>query len=210
MNALLVTRAHVSGVITTLGMSTVLGAVILQRTGGLALASKIPAGLTSFGTGLLAGIPFIFITLVVIAALVYFVLAHTSFGRGMYAVRSNSEAAKLVGLRTDLIRGTAMVVGSTLCAVAGLLYVARTGGASPNVGIDFTLPALAAAFLSAAAVRPGRFNLWGTIIAIFFLAVLNNGLNLAGIPPYVNDYVNGGALVIGVALAAAMYRRRTT
>lgn len=210
INALLVTRAHVSGVIATLGMSTILAGVILQRTGGLALSSDIPAALTSFGTGLLAGIPFIFLTLMVIAALVYFVLAHTSFGRGIYAVGSNREAAKLVGLRTDKIRGIAMVAGSTLCAIAGLLYVARAGGASPNVGINFTLPALAAAFLSAAAVRPGRFNVWGTIIAIFFLAVLNNGLNLAGLPRYVNDYVNGGALIIGVALAAALHRRRTT
>ncbi|WP_116451724.1 ABC transporter permease [Blastococcus litoris] len=210
INALLVTRAHVSGVITTLGMSTILAGVILQRTGGLALSSDIPAALTSFGTGLLAGVPFIFVTLIVIAGIVYFVLAHTSFGRAIYAVGSNSEAAKLVGLRTDLIRGIALVAGSTLCAVAGLLYVARAGGASPNVGINFTLPALAAAFLSAAAVRPGRFNVWGTIIAIFFLAVLNNGLNLAGMPRYVNDYVNGGALIIGVALAAALYRRRTT
>lgn len=103
-----------------------------------------------------------------------------------------------------------MVAGSTLCSVAGLLYVAGAGGASPNVGTTFTLPALAAAFLSAAAVRPGRFNVWGTIIAIFFLAVLNSGLSLAGMPPYVNDYVNGGALIVGVALAAALYRRRTS
>lgn len=184
--------------------------MILQRTGGLALASNIPTSLTSFGTGLVAGIPIVFVTLVVIAALVYFVLAHTSFGRVTYAVGSNSEAAKLVGLRTGRIRGTTMVAGSTLCSVAGLLYVAGAGGASPNVGTTFTLPALAAAFLSAAAVRPGRFNVWGTIIAIFFLAVLNSGLSLAGMPPYVNDYVNGGALIVGVALAAALYRRRTS
>lgn len=209
-NALIVTRGHVSGVITTLGMSTILAGVILQRTGGLAPASDIPQSLTNFGTGLVAGIPAIFITLIVIAGAVYFVLSHTTFGRQMYAVGSNVKAAELVGLHVDRIRGIAFMAGSVLCAIGGLLYVARAGGASPNVGATFTLPALAAAFLSAAAVRPGRFNVWGTVIAIFFLAVLNNGLNLAGVEPYVNDYVNGGALIIGVALAAVLYRRRTT
>lgn len=209
-NALIVTRAHVSGVITTLGMSTIIAGVILQQTGGLAPASSIPDSLTNFGTGLLAGVPTIFITLLLIAGLVYFVLSHTSLGRQIYAVGSNVEAAKLVGLRVDRIRGAAFVAGSILCAVGGLLYISRAGGASPNVGATFTLPALAAAFLSAAAVRPGRFNVWGTVIAIFFLAVLNNGLNLAGVEPYVNDYVNGGALIIGVAMAAVLYRRRTT
>ena len=97
-----------------------------------------------------------------------------------------------------------------LCGVGGFLYVSRAGGASPNVGATFTLPAFAAAFLSAAAVRPGRFNVWGLVIAVYFLAVLNNGLNLAGVEPYVNDWVNGGALIIGVALATVLYRRRTT
>lgn len=210
VNALIVTRGHVSGVIATLGMSTILLGVILQRTGGLAPASNIPTSMTNFGTGLVAGAPAIFITLIVIAGVVYFVLSHTSFGRQMYAVGSNVEAAKLVGLRVDRIRGIAFVAGSVLCAIGGLLYVSRAGGASPNVGATFTLPALAAAFLSAAAVRPGRFNVWGTVIAIFFLAVLNNGLNLAGVEPYVNDYVNGAALIVGVAMASVLYRRRTT
>ena len=209
-NALVVTRLHVNGVITTLGMSTILGGIILQRTGGLAPASDIPQSLTNFGTGLVAGVPVIFITLLVIAAITYFVLNHTSLGRQIYAVGSNMDAAKLVGLRTDGLRAATFVVGALLCALGGLLYVSRAGGASPNVGATFLLPAFAAAFLSAASVRPGRFNVWGTIIAVYFLAVLNNGLSLAGVDPYVNDYVNGGALIAGVALSTVLYRRRTT
>lgn len=210
VNALIVTKMHVNGVITTLGISTILAGIILQQTGGLAPTSNIPKSMTNFGTGLVAGVPVIFITLLVIAAITYFVLCHTSLGRQIYAVGSNLEAAKLVGLRTDGLRAATFVVGAILCAVGGLLYVSRAGGASPNVGATFTLPAFAAAFLSAAAVRPGRFNVWGTIIAVYFLAVLNNGLNLAGVHPYVNDWVNGGALIIGVAMATVLYRRRTT
>ena len=209
-NAFIVTRLHVNGVIATLGMATILTGVIQKQTGGLAPTSDIPPALTNFGTGLVAGVPIIFITLIAIAAVTYFVLCHTSLGRQIYAVGSNLEAAKLVGLRTDGLRAATFIVGAMLCSIGGLLYLARAGGASPNVGETFTLPAFAAAFLSAAAVRPGRFNVWGTIIAVYFLAVLNNGLNLAGVDPYVNDWVNGGALIIGVALATVLYRRRTT
>ena len=209
VNALLVTKARVNGVIATLGVSTIIAGLLLQVTGGVAPLSTIPAGFLRFGAGNLFGIPTIFLALVVVAGVVYFVLRHTSYGRQIYAVGSNPEAAVLVGLRTKLIIGSSFVMGSVLAAIGGLLFVARAGGVSPNVGATFLLPALAAAFLSAAVVTPGRFNVWGTLIAIFFLAVLNNGLSLAGAPQYVSNYVNGAALIAGVALAAALYRRRT-
>ena len=77
-----------------------------------------------------------------------------------------------------------------------------------RVGESFTLPALAAAFLSAASIKPGKYNVGGTLVAIFFLATLNSGLSLAGAPPYVSRYVNGAALIIGVALASLVGRRR--
>jgi ribose transport system permease protein len=80
--------------------------------------------------------------------------------------------------------------------------------ADPKVGDTFTLPALAAAFLSAAAMKPGKYNVAGTLVAIFFLGVLNNGLNLAGSPEYVTNYVNGAALIVGVALAVRLGRRQ--
>lgn len=210
LNAVIVTRLHVNGVIATLGMGTILTGVILQQTGGLAVSANIPDAMSAFGTANIGGIPIIFFALVVIAALTYFMLDHTSLGRQISAVGSNIEAAKLVGLRTDGLRATAFILGGVLCAVGGFLYVSRAGGASPNVGASFLLPAFAAAFLSAASVKPGRFNVWGLVIAVYFLAVLNNGLTLAGATPYVNDWVNGAALIFGVALAALLYRRRTT
>lgn len=209
VNALLVTKARVNGVIATLGISTIIAGVLLQVTGGVAPVSTIPPSFLKFGSGTFLGLPRIFIALLVAAGLVYFILRHTSYGRQIYAVGSNPDAAVLVGLRTKLIIGSSFVLGAVLSALGGLLFVARAGGVSPNVGATFLLPALAAAFLSAAVVTPGRFNVWGTLIAIFFLAVLNNGLSLAGAPQYISNYVNGAALIAGVALAAALYRRRT-
>jgi ribose transport system permease protein len=206
-NGLIVTKAGVNAVVATLGMSTILVGVIRHDTGGLAPPSDIPAALTDFGNGTILGLPIIFVALLAAAGIVYFVLDHTPVGRQIYALGSNPAAAALVGLKKNRLRGLALFVGAVLCGVAGWLYVARAGGADPKLSGTFTLPALAAAFLSAASVRPGRYNVWGAIIAIYFLAVLNNGLNLAGAETYVSEYLNGAALIAGVALAAVMRKR---
>jgi ribose transport system permease protein len=209
VNALLVTRVGVNGVITTLGTATVLGGAVVQKTGGEAVVSDIPRSVTDFGTGNWIGVPRVAFAMVAVALIVYYLLAHTPFGRQVYALGSNRAAATLVGVRTRLVLGLTFVAAGALAGAGGVLYVARAGGADPAVGEGFTLPALAAAFLSAAAVKPGRYNVGGALVAIFFLAVLNNGLNLAGAQPYVASYVNGVALILGVALAAFLHRRRS-
>jgi ribose transport system permease protein len=207
-NALLVTRIHVNGVITTLGMSTILAGVINQKTGGRSVASNIPSSVTEFGSRNWLGIPRVVFVLAIVALGVYYLLDHTPFGRYLYALGSNPRAARLVGLRTTLIVAASFVLAGVLSGAAGVLQVARQAGADPRVGEGFTLPALAAAFLSAASIKPGKYNVGGTLVAIFFLATLNSGLSLAGAPAYVSRYVNGAALIIGVGLAAFLGRRR--
>lgn len=208
VNALLVTRAGVNAVITTLGMSIILVGVSNQKTGGLSVTGDIPLSFTNFGSSNFLGLPKLAWVMIAVGVLVFYLLEQTPFGRHLYAFGSNREAAKLVGIRTRLTLAMTFVISGALCGMAGILQVARAGAADPKVGETFTLPALAAAFLSAAAVRPGRYNVAGTLVAVFFLAVLNNGLNLAGAAEYVTNYVNGAALIIGVALAVRLGSRR--
>jgi len=208
VNGLLVVRARVNAVIATLGTATVIDGVVQMKTKGITVVSNLPAGLSSFGTDNIVGIPRIFLVPVVVAGVAYFVLEHTPFGRYLYAMGSNPTASRLVGLRTDRLMFLSFVAGGSLAGAAGILQVARAGAADPHVGAAFTLPALAAAFLSAAAIKPGRFNVGGVLVAILFLAVLNSGLNLAGAAPYVSSYVNGVALIVGVAFASWMARRQ--
>lgn len=207
VNALIIVKLGVNAVVTTLGTSTIVAGVVIQKTGGLAVVSNIPQSVINFGSGNTLGIPTTAIVMAVVALAVYYALGHTPLGRYIYAFGANQEAARLVGLRTKLLLGLTFVASGLLCGAAGVLQVARAGGADPRVGDNFTLPALAAAFLSAASVRPGRYNVGGTLIAIFFLAVLNSGLNLAGVPVYVNNYINGAALIVGIALAVQLARR---
>ena len=208
INAAIVTRARVNAVIATLGMATILDGVVNQRTGGVSISSNIPLGLTNFGTGTWLGIPRTVYAVAVIAIAVHYVLNYTPFGRYLYALGSNPEAARLVGVRTKVIVAGAFLLAGTLAAAGGFLEVARAGGATPSVGDTFTLPALAAAFLSAASIKPGKANVGGTIVALVFLGVLNSGLNLAGAAAYISNYVNGAALISGIALAGWLARRQ--
>jgi len=210
LNAVITTRVGVNAVITTLGMATILDGVINQRTGGVPVFGDIPLAIVEFGTGEFLGLPRTVYAVVVIAVVVYYLLDHTPFGRYLYALGVNPSAAALVGIRVRLVLSASFVLAGLLAATGGLLQLARAGGADPKMGAGLALPALAAAFLSAASIRPGRFNVGGTLVAILFLAVLNNGLNLAGTPPYASSYVNGGALILGVALAAWLGRRNSS
>jgi len=207
-NGFVVTRTRVNAVIVTLGMATVLHGVVTQKTKGLSIASGIPSSLTDFGSATWLGIPRPIFVLLAVALGLHYLLSHTPFGRYLYSMGSNEEAARLVGLNTRRLLLLSFVISGVLAGGAGLLQVARAGSASAQVGESFTLPALAAAFLSAAAIKPGRFNVWGVLVAVLFLAVINSGLNLAGVPSYINDYVNGVALVVGVSLAVFLGRQR--
>jgi ribose transport system permease protein len=207
-NAAVVTSLRVEAVIPTLGTATILFGIVTAKTGGLAIVSNIPTSVTDFGSGAWVGVPRTVVAMLVIALLVYYLLEYTPLGRYLYAVGSNRSAAALVGISLRKVLFSSFVIAGFLAGMAGALQVARSGGGNPSVGESFTLPALAAAFLSAASIKPGRYNVWGTLVAIFFLAVLNNGLNLAGAPNYVSNYVNGTALIVGIGLSAVLGRRR--
>lgn len=207
-NAAIVTRGKVHAVITTLGTATILTGIINQKTNGLSVVSDIPPALLTLGSGTWFGIPRIAVVLLAVALLTHYLLEHTPYGRYLYALGVNPTAARLVGLRTRWVLGTSFVIAGLLAAMGGVLAIARAGGADPRVGDQLLLPAFAAAFLSAASVKPGRYNVGGLLVAVYFLAVLNNGLNLAGVKPYVNSYVNGLALIVGVGLAGYFGRRR--
>jgi ribose transport system permease protein len=123
-------------------------------------------------------------------------------------VGSNQEAARLVGIRVRSVVFRSFVVSGALAGAAGVLLLARSGAGNPQVGSTFTLTAIAAAFLGAAAFRPGQLNVPGTLVAIFFLAVNITGLTFAGVADYINDLFTGTALVVAVALSAMLLRRQ--
>lgn len=208
VNGLMVTRFGINSIIATLGTTSVIAAVVQWYTEGLALTTGISPSLVEIGLGTWLGVPRPFYFLVVAAAVVWYLLEHTPVGRYVYATGTNPRAATLVGLGVDRLVLGSFVSAGILAGVAGVLLVAVQSGGNPQIGPSFTLPALAAAFLGATTIKPGRYNIPGALAAVFFLAFSVNGLTLWGAKPWVSDLFNGAALILAVGIAVYSGRRR--
>jgi ribose transport system permease protein len=208
VNGLIVAKAGVNALIATLGSATVIQGLVQWYTNGLPIATGIPGSLTNVVTHRWLGVPRIAVFMIVAAVFTWYVLNQTPYGRYLQSIGSNRVAARLVGIRVDPTIVLSFVLAGILAAVAGVLQLAENGTAVPQNGLAiYLLPALAAAFLGATTIRPGRFNVLGTLVAIFFIACTVQGLNYAGVTSWVQDVFNGTALVLAVALTALLGRR---
>jgi len=119
----------------------------------------------------------------------------------MYAAGYNPESARLAGVNVARLQIGSLVAGGAIAGLAGLLLTSRLNAGDPTVGPSFLLPALTAVFLGSTQFKGGRFNVWGTIISLYVLAVGIKGLQLAGMPSWVNDLFYGLALLFAVGLS---------
>ena len=210
VNGYLVAYVKVNAFITTLGVSSlILGFITLYSDGAAVLVSD--ESLTSLGSLNWLGVPRLVFFVALLALFVYYLLEHTPFGRYLHSIGSNPTAAKLVGLDVDRLTFLSFVLSSFLASIAGVLLLARNGSADQLLGgLGLTLPALAAAFLGATAIRPGQFNVVGTLVAVLFVGFSLSGLNLNGASNWVTDVFTGGTLVLAVAISTLVARKRAS
>ena len=205
-----VARIGVNSLIVTLGTAAVVSGIVVWYTDSQSIITGISEDLTDLGAGDWLGIPRTMYVLGIVALLVYYALEQTPFGRYLHSIGSNRAAARLVGVPVERLVARSFVLSGTLAGFAGILLVARNGSASPQVGtVGDSLQALTAAFLGATAIKPGRFNVVGTLVAIFFLAFTINGLSLAGVAGWINDVFTGAALFVAVVVSTILGRRRS-
>ncbi|WP_019180148.1 ABC transporter permease [Microbacterium yannicii] len=210
INGVLVAYLGVNAIIGTLGVSIILQGLMSAYTGGIPISSGLDPALTNLSVSLIAGIPTLFIIMILVAVITWFLLRQTPYGRYLEAVGSNLAAARLTGIPAKRIVFLSFVIAGSLAGVAGVLQIGAQGNADAATGtINFILPALAAAFLGATTWRPGTYNVGGTIIALYFLAMVVNGLSLLGVRPWVTDVFNGAAVIVAIVVSAQLRRRRT-
>ena len=209
-NGVIVAKAGVNALITTLGTFYVIIGVLLWYTDGNAIVTGIPNSLTNINVQHWLGMPRIAVFMIIAAVLIWYLLAHTPWGRYLHAVGSNPVAARLVGVSVDRVVVISFVLSGTFAAIAGVLELAHAGSAFPNVNnaSGLLLPALASAFLGATTIRPGRFNVLGTLVGVFFIAVAVQGLTLAGVSDWVQYVLYGATLVVAVAVSSVIGRQR--
>jgi ribose transport system permease protein len=201
VNALFITWIGVSSFITTLGVGTVVSAISLELTHGEILISHIPPALVNYAQSNIGGVPEIVIPAVACLIIFWIVCEHTTYGRRMLAVGLSRRASQLAGVRVGPILGSSFIWSGALAAAAGWLELGRVGSASAGVGPSFLLPAIAAGFLGATTIKPGRFNVLGTAVAVALVAVGINGLELNGAADWVQPLFDGGVLLLAVGSA---------
>jgi ribose transport system permease protein len=200
-NSIVVVGLGINSFIATIGVATILeGVVQWISSGNEPLFSGAPHGFTALAQTKAGVVLPIYYALAAALAL-WVVLEFTVIGRQMRATGANRAAARLSGIRTGRARVTAFVVAALLAAIGGILVTAQVGAADAGAGQSFLLPAYAAAFLGATAIRPGFFNVWGTLIAIFLVAVGITGLQLKGVETWVTPVFNGSVLLLAVAVS---------
>jgi ribose transport system permease protein len=205
VNAFFIVVADVPSLIATLGMATLLQGVAYGISN--LTISGLDQTFVSLGQTSVLGIPLPFYYGIVLAFIVWYVFRWRPFGRYLFFVGSNRDVARLSGIRVPLVRTTALVTSAGIAAVAGVLMAASLGATGPSIGPDFLLPAFAAAFLGSTTISPGRLNVWGAVVAVYFLITGITGLQLLGAPAYVQQVFYGGILVVAVALSRQAKRR---
>jgi ribose transport system permease protein len=208
INGFFVVVLNINSLIVTLGMGSVVAGAVLWMSDANVI-SGIPAALVNpVIVWRLFGVPLGFYYAMIVAVGVWYVLRFTPVGRRLLFVGRSREVSSLSGIRVGAVRWGALVVSSGLAGLAGLLYAGTSGAAGPTSGLELLLPAFAAAFLGTTAINPGRFNTWGTVIAVYFLVTGITGFQLLGAQSFVQDLFYGASLVVAVSLSQLARRRR--
>ena len=210
INGAIVVLIGIDPFIATLGTQTFITGVVYWISGSTTISGVSQNLITPVVVDRWPGffpIPLMFWYGVALTAILWFVLEFTPLGRRLLFVGRGRSVSRLSGLHVGRIRWGALVTSGFLAAGAGVLYVGQSGGADPSSGLQFLLPAFAAAFLGSTSIQPGRFNPIGALIAVYFLISGITGLQLLGAQSYVQFLFYGGALVLAVALSQIARRR---
>lgn len=201
VNGFIVVKLKVHSFVGTLGMGSVLAALLVVVTNNeepLPVDSAFFNGMTQDDV---FGFQYVVFYLVILAVVLWWVLEKTPAGRYIYATGSNPDAARLSGVPVNKWSWIALTASGGICGLGGVLFVSLTG---PSLGFggSLLLPAFAAVFLGSTQLVPGKRNVWGTLLAIFVIATGVQGLQLVSGVQWVAALFNGVALIVAVALAA--------
>ena len=209
LNGLLVAKIGISSFVATLAVSSLLSGIVIWSTDGTVIVDNIPATLTDIGNHSIFYVPIPFLLVILIAIVMGYVLRMTPTGRYLYAIGGSSEASRLSGLNVGRLTISTFAVSGFLCGIGGVLLVSKLGSANPTTGPEFLLPAFAACFLGATSIRPGNFNVTGTILAVLVLAVGSTGLQLVGVPFYIEPIFAGVVLLIAALVTRYLRKEQS-
>lgn len=199
MNGVLIAYGKLAAFIVTLGTMTFLRGLAYTLTQGEPIVSN-ELNFRGIGNGFVAGIPAPVIVMLIVYLLAWFALERTTYGRHVYAVGGNPEAARLAGVRVRRVLLSVYVVAGALAGLAGVIFAARVVSAQPTAGNGYELDAIAAVVLGGTSLAGGRGRIIGTLIGSIILGVLTTGLILMNVPFFTQLLIKGVVIILAVAI----------
>ncbi|OBR63588.1 ribose ABC transporter permease [Paenibacillus oryzae] len=200
INGLLITKARIAPFIATLATMTIFRGLALVYTDGRPITGFNSEAFTMIGGGYFFGVPVPVILMLILFGGLFFVLRKTTFGRNVYAIGGNEEAARLSGIKTGRFKVYVYTLTGVLSALAGIILTSRLNSAQANAGMGYELDAIAAVVLGGTSLSGGRGWIVGTLIGALIIGVLNNGLNLLGVSSFYQQVVKGLVILLAVLL----------
>ncbi len=201
VNGLIITKGKVAPFIATLATMTVFRGATLVYTDG-----KPITGLSNsftfemLGKGYFFGIPFPVIIMLIVFLILFFILRNTVFGRQVYAIGGNEEAAILSGIKADRVKIWVYSLTGMLSVLAGIIITSRLNSAQPTAGTMYELDAIAAVVIGGTSLMGGRGRIVGTLIGALIIGVITNGLNLLNVSSFYQQIVKGAVILFAVLL----------
>ena len=207
INAVMVANFKVPPFIATLAMMMAARGMALFYTQGQNILQL--GRFTVFGQDAFYGVPVSVIFLIVIAIFTWYILRHTRFGRALYAVGGNEEAAVASGINEKRVKYTAYLINGALVGIAGVLFMSRINAGQPNGAVGFEFHALTASILGGTSFSGGIGTASGTLAGSFIVGFLNNIMNLANVNSYLQQIIRGAIIALAVIYDIWIKGRRT-
>ncbi|HLR95559.1 MAG TPA: ABC transporter permease [Jiangellaceae bacterium] len=220
VNAFLIVVCKIPDLLATLGMMFVIQGVKLipvsgqSVTGGMVMRDGTQApgrfteGFLQIDRGFVGPFPLPVLIMLVLVVVSWFFLSRTKWGRVMYAIGANPEAARLTGVRVGLYRGLAYVISGVLASVGGLILVSRIGQGDVNAGASSLLEAVAVALVGRSVLGQGKPNAWGTLLGAVLIAIVLTGLTMKGFQYYHQDTAKGAVLIVALIFSYTLSRKK--
>jgi rhamnose transport system substrate-binding protein len=201
LNALLITRLDIPPIIVTLGSYSAFRGIAEGITHGAVNYSGFPASFLTLGQGYLGGVIPVQLPIFLLALAGYAVLLHRSaIGRTLYAIGFGAAGARYAGIPVRRRIGLVYVLSGVVSSLAAIIYIAHLGQAKSDAGTGYELAAITAVVLGGTSVFGGRGTVWGTLLGLFSISVLQNGLRLAALPSEMTGVLTGAVLLLSIAL----------
>ncbi|MGX1794133.1 ABC transporter permease [Microbacterium sp. NPDC055312] len=201
-NGTVITRLRVHSFLATLASSMIFTTIAVLITGGSLITVTTP-GFTALGRDRVGGIFVAVLVMIVVVAILWFVLSRTLFGRHVYAVGGNAEAAELSGIHVNRTRILVFVISGLAAGTAAAIGVSRIASGQPLAGAGLELSAIAAVILGGTSIYGGIGAVWRSVAGVFLIALIGNGFDLLNLNPQLKDMVTGFIILAAVGLAAA-------